>query len=138
MREHHHHPAKTIPPGVDTSVPNVARVYDFMLGGTFNFPADRRLGEMALEIAPDAPAMAQAHRAFLRRVVRHLAAEGVRQFLDIGALDRIAVSIAPVLLTGGASLLPRRLESDRLRLVSADAIGQFARLVYDVVREPSD
>lgn len=60
------------------------------------------------------------------------------QFLDIGALDRIAVSIAPVLLTGGASLLPRRLESDRLRLVSAEAIGQFARLVYDVVREPSD
>jgi len=56
------------------------------------------------------------------------------QFLDVGALDRIAVSVAPVLLTGGAPLLPRRVESDRLRLVSAEAIGQFARLVYDVVR----
>jgi len=54
------------------------------------------------------------------------------QFLDIGALDEIAVSIAPVLLTGGAPLLPRRLESDRLRLVSAKAVGQFARLVYAV------
>jgi len=54
------------------------------------------------------------------------------QFLDAGALDEIAVSIAPVLLTGGAPLLPRRLESDRLRLVSAKAVGQFGRLVYAV------
>ncbi|MCT9820244.1 dihydrofolate reductase family protein [Microbacterium sp. W1N] len=55
------------------------------------------------------------------------------QFLDAGVLDEIAVSIAPVLLTGGAPLLPRRLESDRLRLVSARAVGQFARLVYEVL-----
>jgi len=54
------------------------------------------------------------------------------QFLDAGVLDEIAVSIAPVLLTGGAPLLPRRLESDRLRLVSAKAVGQFARLVYAI------
>ncbi|GAA3903983.1 dihydrofolate reductase family protein [Microbacterium invictum] len=54
------------------------------------------------------------------------------QFLDAGALDVIAVSIAPVLLDGGAPLLPRRLDSDRLRLISAKAVGQFARLVYSV------
>jgi dihydrofolate reductase len=59
------------------------------------------------------------------------------QFLDIGALDEIAVSVAPVLLTGGAPLLPRRVESDRLRLVSAEAVGQFARLVYAVGGAPS-
>ncbi|CAI9386240.1 dihydrofolate reductase family protein [Microbacterium sp. T2.11-28] len=54
------------------------------------------------------------------------------QFLDAGALDEIAVSVAPVLLTGGAPLLPRRAEADRMRLVSARAVGQFARLVYAV------
>jgi dihydrofolate reductase len=54
------------------------------------------------------------------------------QFLDADALDEIAVSIAPVLLKGGAPLLPRRVESDRLRLMSAHAAGQFARLVYRV------
>lgn len=54
------------------------------------------------------------------------------QFLDAGALDQLAVSFAPVLLTGGAPLLPRRVGSDRLRLVSATAVGQFARLVYEV------
>jgi dihydrofolate reductase len=56
------------------------------------------------------------------------------QFLDAGALDRIAISVAPVALDGGAALFPRRVESDGLRLVSAQAVGQFARLIYDVVR----
>jgi dihydrofolate reductase len=58
------------------------------------------------------------------------------QFLDSGALDEIALSVAPVALTGGAPLLPRRVESDRLRLVSATAVGQFARLVYSVQPSP--
>ncbi len=42
------------------------------------------------------------------------------QFLDAGALDEIAISVAPVALTGGAPLFPRRVESDRLRLMSAE------------------
>ncbi|WP_413316952.1 dihydrofolate reductase family protein [Agrococcus sp. 1P02AA] len=54
------------------------------------------------------------------------------QFLDAGALDEIAVSIAPVALESGAPLLPRRVESDRLTLVEARQVGQFARLVYRV------
>src|SRR5690606_17034870 len=58
------------------------------------------------------------------------------QFLDAGALDEIAISIAPVALTGGAPLFPRRIESDRLRLVSARAFGQFARVVYEVRSTP--
>lgn len=56
------------------------------------------------------------------------------QFLDAGALDEIALSVAPVALTGGAPLLPRTVGSDRLTLVSAGAVGQFARLVYAVRR----
>ena len=55
------------------------------------------------------------------------------QFFDAGALDRIAVSVAPATLPAGAPLLPRRIGPDRLRLRSAHAAGQFARLVYDVV-----
>ncbi|MFJ6679548.1 dihydrofolate reductase family protein [Microbacterium sp. NPDC091382] len=54
------------------------------------------------------------------------------QFLDAGALDEIAISVAPVFLTGGAPLFPRRIGSERLRLRSAEAVGQFARLVYEV------
>lgn len=54
------------------------------------------------------------------------------QFLDAGLLEEIAISVAPVALTGGAPLFPRRVGSNRLRLVSARAHGQFARLVYEV------
>ena len=74
------------PPGVDTSRPSIARVYDFMLGGKDNFVVDRQAGEMALKITPDGPEAARASRAFLRRVVRYLVAEaGIRQFLDLGS-----------------------------------------------------
>lgn len=55
------------------------------------------------------------------------------QFLDADALDQIAISLAPAVLTGGAPLLPRVVEPNRLRLVSAHAVGQFARVIYDVV-----
>ncbi len=56
----------------------------------------------------------------------------VGQFLDADALDELAVTIAPVTLVSGAPLLPRRLESDRLRLVDSYPVGQFVRAVYEV------
>ena len=59
------------------------------------------------------------------------------QFLDADALDEIQVSVAPVALTGGAPLLPRRVEADRLHLRSASQHGQFAHLTYDVRRPAS-
>ena len=59
------------------------------------------------------------------------------QFFDAGALDELALSIAPVALTGGAPLFPRRVESDRLHLESAEAVGQFARLRYRILAAES-
>ncbi len=56
----------------------------------------------------------------------------VGQFADAGLLDEIRVSIAPVTLSSGRPLLPRRLESDRLHLESVRQAGQFAELVYSV------
>ncbi len=56
----------------------------------------------------------------------------VGQFTDAGLLDEIRVSVAPVTLVSGRALLPRRLESDRLRLESVRQAGQFAELVYSV------
>ncbi len=34
--------------GFDPTVPNVARVYDYMLGGKDNFAVDRELGDQLL------------------------------------------------------------------------------------------
>jgi O-methyltransferase involved in polyketide biosynthesis len=72
-------------PDFDTSVPHIARVYDYWLGGKDNFAADRELGEQTLEAYPSLVFSVRANRAFLARTVRFLAAEaGIRQFLDIG------------------------------------------------------
>jgi hypothetical protein len=72
-------------PDFDTSVPHIARVYDYWLGGKDNFAADRELGERTLQAYPNLVFSVRTNRAFLARTVRFLAAEaGVRQFLDIG------------------------------------------------------
>jgi hypothetical protein len=73
------------PAGIDTTVAHPARVYDYWLGGTNNFPADREAAERVLAATPGLRARVQANRAFLARVVRYLTAEaGIRQFLDVG------------------------------------------------------
>ena len=73
------------PPKIDTSVPHVARVYDYWLGGKNHFAADRETGDEAIRAYPDMRSSVQANRAFLRRSVRYLTEEaGIRQFLDVG------------------------------------------------------
>jgi S-adenosyl methyltransferase len=72
-------------PGIDTSVPHSARVWDYWLGGKDNYAADRAAGDQFAETFPDIVDIARHSRAFLARSVRFLAEErGVRQFLDIG------------------------------------------------------
>jgi SAM-dependent methyltransferase len=74
-----------IPPGVDAQRANVARVYDYWLGGSHNFLADQDLGRAIAAVEPNVRAIARANRAFVGRAVRYLAAAGVRQFVDIGS-----------------------------------------------------
>ncbi|MFJ5231099.1 SAM-dependent methyltransferase [Kitasatospora sp. NPDC088391] len=77
-------------------------MYDFYLGGTTNFPADREAAGRALAVFPYARSAARANRAFMRRTTRRLAEAGIRQFLDIGTgiptspnLHEVAQRIAP-------------------------------------------
>ena len=55
----------------------------------------------------------------------------VGQFADLGLLDEVIVSYAPVTLGSGAPLLPRRLE---LRLTDTARNGDFVCAAFDVVR----
>lgn len=93
-------------PGIrslDTGVPHPARVYDYFLGGKDNFEADRVAAEAAIKAFPKTAESARAARAYLRRVVRFLAAEaGITQFLDVGTglpsgdnVHQVAQSITP-------------------------------------------
>jgi hypothetical protein len=73
------------PVELDIATPNVARIYDYFLGGKDNFAADREAAEQILRIIPEAPSGALVNRTFLGRAVRFLASAGIRQFIDIGA-----------------------------------------------------
>jgi O-methyltransferase involved in polyketide biosynthesis len=69
----------------DPNVPNVARIYDFLLHGKDNYAADREAARELLAAIPGAAAAARDNRAFLSRAVRFLACEaGIRQFIDLG------------------------------------------------------
>jgi hypothetical protein len=72
-------------PGVDVSVPNVARMYDYWLGGKDNFAADRIAADRSTELIPQLPWINRENRMFLGRAVRFCADAGISQFLDIGS-----------------------------------------------------
>jgi len=73
------------PDDVDLGRPSVARVYDYFLGGSHNFAADRSFAEAALKHMPEMPRIMQGNRAFLRRSVKYLVDQGIRQFVDLGS-----------------------------------------------------
>jgi hypothetical protein len=122
--------------GIDTTTPNVARIYDFLLGGKDNFAADREAAGQLLAAIPDVAAIARDNRSFLGRVVRYLTGQaGIRQFLDLGGglptqanVHELAQGVAPdvrvvyvdndpVVASHGRALLFTR---DRVAMVLAD------------------
>ncbi|MFI9201545.1 SAM-dependent methyltransferase [Streptomyces sp. NPDC053048] len=124
------------PVRIDATVPSVARMYDYYLGGKDNYPADREACERLLGRAPGTALIARNNRRFLRRVVRRLSAEyGIRQFLDHGSglparenVHEVAQRVHedarvvyidhdPVVLAHGRALLE---EDERTAVVRAD------------------
>lgn len=73
------------PEGIDIHKASIARVYDYLLGGSHNFAVDRDMARQIIAAMPDVTTQAAANRAFLRRSVRALLDLGVRQFIDIGS-----------------------------------------------------
>ena len=73
-------------PELDTNRPNVARLYDLLLGGKNNFEPDRQLLQQVLKIAPEVPELARENRRWLAKAVDRMVREGgISQFLDLGA-----------------------------------------------------
>ncbi|GAA0609522.1 SAM-dependent methyltransferase [Kutzneria viridogrisea] len=90
------------PAEVDITRASAARMYDYYLGGAHNFAVDRQRAAEVLAVLPQARVFARQNRAFLRRAVRYFVAQGIRQFLDLGAglpsagtVHQIAQAIAP-------------------------------------------
>jgi hypothetical protein len=77
--------ANWIPTDIDVERASPARVYDFLLGGGWNFDVDRMMARQAMERMPWVGDLARHNRQFLGRAVRFCAQAGVRQFLDLGS-----------------------------------------------------
>jgi hypothetical protein len=78
--------AQPVPPGIDPDTPSPARLYDFYLGGTANYPADRAAAEKIRARMPELADAAWANRGFHQRAALWMARDmGIRQFLDIGS-----------------------------------------------------
>jgi hypothetical protein len=132
------HSPMIAPPRLDLDRPSIARVYDFLLGGTANWAIDREFVRRALLKFPLLRDVAVANRMFVNRVVRFLARRGVRQFLDIGAgipatgnTHQIADEVArdcrvvyadnePVAVAHAEVLLDKEGDPDRHAIINAD------------------
>ncbi|GAA3923001.1 SAM-dependent methyltransferase [Actinomadura viridis] len=125
--------------GIDEGVPNVARIYDYLLGGKDHYAADRAAAERLLEAAPETALTVRENRAFLRRAVTRLARAGIRQFVDIGAglptqanVHEVARRVAPDARVVYADIDPVVVAHGRALLASAPGVT----VVEGDVREP--
>jgi hypothetical protein len=138
-----------VPPIVDLTKPNDARVYDYLLGGAHNFAVDRELAKQAVAAMPIIRQVALANRAFMHRVVRVCVHSGVRQFLDLGsgipgvgnvhevaqAIDprcKVAyVDLDPVVHAHGQLILA---DTPNTALINADMLDARRVLDHEAVR----
>jgi len=109
---------------------STARIRDYWLGGSHHTEADRVLANQILVCAPHLPYGVRLQRAFLRRVVRHLVAAGVRQFLDLGSgaptagnVHEVARELAPESRVVYIDVDPVVVAEGRALLAGNDAVG---------------
>jgi hypothetical protein len=124
---------------IDTSVAHAARRYNYLLGGTDHFAADRISGDAIVAAFPTVRIAVMENRRFLRRAVTYLAEHaGIRQFLDIGtgipaagnvhevaqAIDPqtrvVYVDNDPIVLAHAHRLLSSTLDGGRTTYIHAD------------------
>lgn len=73
------------PRELNVDIPSAARAYDYLLGGCHNFGADRAFANQLHQVVPWLPNIARLNRSFLRRAVKYMLSQGIRQFLDLGS-----------------------------------------------------
>ncbi|SDT14837.1 SAM-dependent methyltransferase [Actinoplanes derwentensis] len=124
---------------IDSGTPHSARLWDYWLGGTDNFPADREAGAAIAGMMPSIVALAREDRRFLGRAVSHLVRDGgIRQILDIGSglptadnTHQVAQRIAPDTRVVYADNDPLVLIHAR-RLLTGSAEGRTAYVEADL------
>ncbi|GAB3297111.1 SAM-dependent methyltransferase [Parasphingorhabdus pacifica] len=130
-----------LPSEVDEDTPSAARLYDYLLGGAYNFAADRALAEKFLAALPSARDVARVNRSFLRRAVVYLSEQGIDQFLDIGSgiptagnVHEIAQEVDPAARVVYVDLEPVAVAHSQLMLEA----NERATIVQADMLDPAD
>ena len=69
----------------DPTQPNIARAYDYLLGGKDHFPPDRELAGRLVALYPGVRQMVRENRRFLVRALDYVLAQSITQYVDLGA-----------------------------------------------------
>jgi hypothetical protein len=131
-------------PAFTTARANIARMYSHWLGGKDGFEADRAAAAV-LDRFPEVADVARANRAFLTRAVRHVARQGISQFIDAGTglpaspnVHEIARETAPDARVVYVDRDPVVLTHARALLAVDDNIAVVAGDVRDPARALAD
>lgn len=113
--------------------PNIARIYDALLGGKDNYAVDREAALALTAAIPGAARAARDNRAFLGRAVHYLASEcGITQFLDIGSGLPTAMNTHDVAQAVNPRIRVVYVDSDRVVVSHARALLAKAPCVLAV------
>ncbi|MGO1055267.1 SAM-dependent methyltransferase [Crossiella sp. CA198] len=135
-----------VPPDIDVDRASPARVYDYLLGGAWNFQADREMAHAAVARMPWVRDLARYNRTFLGRAVRYCAEAGINQFLDLGSgmptsksVHEMAVEIDPesrVVYVEQEQVAVAHSELILATVPGADILGADMRAAEEVLASP--
>jgi SAM-dependent methyltransferase len=109
----------------DETTPNSARMYDYWLGGTDNYPADRAAADAVAARRPEIAEQSRSNKRFQTRAVTYVAGQGIAQFVDIGA--GLPTSPPAARPGAGAGAAPGwRSTHEAARAVIPDAVVAYA------------
>jgi O-methyltransferase involved in polyketide biosynthesis len=110
-------------PEYDSPPPNIARIYDYLLGGKDNFAPDRAVGDRIRQALPAVHLGVQQQRAVLRRAVRYLVQDcGLRQLVDIGSGLPTADNVHQIAQAVDPSVRVAYVDNDEVVLAHARAL----------------
>ena len=109
-------------PDVDITVPNAARMYDYHLGGSHNFAADRAAADRTREVMPWIVEAVRANRRFMGRAVRFCRAVGIDQFLDLGSGIPTVGNVHEIARSGGSAGRVAYVDNEAVTVASAAAL----------------
>jgi hypothetical protein len=109
-------------PDVNPEIPNAARMYDYHLGGSHNFAADRAAAERTSAVMPWAVEVVRGNRNFLRRAVRFCQQEGVDQFLDLGSGIPTVGNVHEVARLGNPTARVAYVDNEPVTVASSEAL----------------